>query len=289
VLVVADKESRSGVRAFPDEDRRSLSIFANQAALALEQARLHEEALEKQRLEREMELAAEIQQGILPRALPQIAGFDLLGWTRPARHVGGDYWDVVALPGGSYALLVADVTGKGVSAALLVSTLHAGLRLLLARGEGKESLLAALNSYLMEFSAANKFVTLLLVELDPVRGALSCVNAGHNPGLMVRNDGTVEQVRAVAVPLGLLPSPTFKACDGAIASGDLLCIYSDGVTEATSRAGEEYGQQRLEQLLRREQTASLPELRAVLEHELREWSDGLPQGDDQTVVLLRCQ
>jgi len=288
LLVVGDKESRSGVREFPTEDRRSLALFANQAALALEQARLHEEALEKQRLEREMELAAEIQQGILPRALPDIAGYDLLGWTRPARHVGGDYWDVVPLPQERYALVVADVTGKGVSAALLVSTIHAALRLLLARGESKEALLGALNAHLLDFSAANKFVTLLLVELDPDRARLSCVNAGHNPALLLRAGGEVEQLRAASVPLGLLPAPPpFRTVEAQIGAGDLLCIYSDGVTEAASRAGEEWGLERLEALLRREQRTPLPEIRATLDDELRGWADGMPQGDDQTVVLLR--
>jgi len=289
VLVVGDKESRSGVRAFPEEDRRSLALFANQAALALEQARLHEEALEKQRLEREMELAAEIQQGILPRALPQIPGYDLFGWTRPARHVGGDYWDVVPLPEDRFALVVADVTGKGVSAALLVSTIHAALRLLLARGESAAGLLQALNSHLIEFSAANKFATLLLVELSPESGRLAYVNAGHNPALLLRRDGTVEQMRAASVPLGLLPSPPYRAVETALGPGELLCMYSDGVTEATSPAGEELGLQRFEDLLRREQSADLSDLRAVIDHELRAWSNGMPQGDDQTVVLLRRQ
>jgi hypothetical protein len=205
ILVVGDKESRSGVGPFPDEDRRALALFANQAALALEQARLHQEALEKERLEREMELAAQIQRGILPRSLPVIPGWELFGWTLPARHVGGDYWDVMPLPDGRTALLVADVSGKGVSAALLVSTLHSALRLLLGRGETSEGLLRAVNAHLMEFSAANKFATLLLGVLDDTAGTLSWVNAGHNPGLLVCSDGTIKTLDAGAVPLGLLP------------------------------------------------------------------------------------
>lgn len=287
VLVVADKESRSGVGPFPDEDRRALSLFANQAALALEQARLHQEELEKERLEREMELAAQIQQGILPRALPAIHGYEVLGWTRPARHVGGDYWDVVPLPDGRFALLVADVSGKGVSAALLVSTLHSALRLLLARGESTSAMLQAVNQHLIVFSASNKFATLLLAALDAESGEIAYVNAGHNPAVLLRADGELERLGACAVPLGLLPGPVYAESTRTLAPGDLLCIYSDGVTEAAARDGEEYGLERLEELLRERRAAPLAEMRAALDRELREFGEGQPQGDDQTVLLLR--
>jgi sigma-B regulation protein RsbU (phosphoserine phosphatase) len=287
VLVVGDKESRSGVGPFPDEDRRALALFANQAALALEQARLHEESLERERLEREMQLAAQIQQGILPRALPTIAGFEILGWTRPARHVGGDYWDVVPLPDGRFALLVADVSGKGVSAALLVSTLHSALRLLLARGESTGGMLRAVNQHLIDFSAANKFATLLLAALDVKSGEIAYVNAGHNPGVLLRAEGTIERLGATAVPLGLLPGPTYDENRLTLEHGDLLCLYSDGVTEANSPSEEEFGLERLEAALRGQLGATLPELRSMVEHELRDFVAGQPQGDDQTVVLLR--
>jgi sigma-B regulation protein RsbU (phosphoserine phosphatase) len=286
-LAVADKESRSGVGPFPVEDRRALALFANQAALALEQARLHQEALEKERLEREMELAAQIQRGILPRALPTVAGYELRGWTRPARHVGGDYFDVLPLPQGHLGMLVADVSGKGVSAALLVSTLHSALRLLFARGARKQELLAAINVHLVEFSATNKFATLLLGELEPESGELTYVNAGHNPGLLLHRDGTAEQLGASAVPLGLLPAASFGEARTMLLHGDLLCLYSDGVTEATSRDGEELGLERLESLLRRLHEAPLPAIEAAIDAELREFTGGLPQGDDQTVLLLR--
>jgi sigma-B regulation protein RsbU (phosphoserine phosphatase) len=287
VLVVADKESRSGVGPFPEEDRRALALFANQAALALEQARLHQEALEKERLEREMELAAQIQRGILPRALPVVPGYELLGWTRPARHVGGDYFDVLPLPQGRLGVLVADVSGKGVSAALLVSTLHSALRLLLARGASKQELLTVVNAHLVEFSAANKFATLLLADLDPESGALTYVNAGHNPGLLVRREGGSEQLAARSVPIGLLPAALFVEAATELRCGDLLCLYSDGVTEATSRDGEELGLDRLTALLERHREAPLPTIEAAIDAALRDFTRGLPQGDDQTVLLLR--
>jgi sigma-B regulation protein RsbU (phosphoserine phosphatase) len=194
---------------------------------------------------------------------------------------------VVPLPDGRFALLVADVSGKGVSAALLVSTLHSALRLLLARGESTSAMLQAVNQHLIVFSAANKFATLLLAALDAESGEVAYVNAGHNPGVLLRSDGALERLGACAVPLGLLPGPTYTESTRTLAPGDLLCIYSDGVTEAAARDDEEYGLERLEALLRERRAAPLVEVRAALDRELRDFGEGQPQGDDQTVLLLR--
>ena len=130
LLVIGDKESRQGVGPFSPADRRTLDLLANQAAIALENADLHRQALEKERLEREIELASEIQRQILPKGTPQIPGYELAGWNRPAKHIGGDYYDFFPFGGGrSWGLVLGDVSGKGVPAALLVSTLHSALRL----------------------------------------------------------------------------------------------------------------------------------------------------------------
>jgi serine phosphatase RsbU (regulator of sigma subunit) len=201
--------------------------------------------------------------------------------------VGGDYWDVVPLPDGRFAFLVADVSGKGVSAALLVSTLHSALRLLLARGESTSAMLHAVNQHLIDFSAANKFATLLLVALDAPSGELAFVNAGHNPGVLVRREGGCERLAACAVPLGLLPSPDYRERTRTLERGDLLCLYSDGVTEAAAPNDEEWGLERLEALLAAHQSAPLHDVRVLLDDALRDFGRGLPQGDDQTVVLLR--
>ncbi|MFP5289117.1 MAG: PP2C family protein-serine/threonine phosphatase, partial [Thermoanaerobaculia bacterium] len=181
LLVVGDKESRRGVGPFLPSDRRTLALFANQAAIALENARLHREALERERLEREMHLAAQIQRQILPKGAPGVPGFQLVGWNRPARQVGGDYYDLLALPDGRVELVVGDVSGKGIPAALMVSTLHSALRLLLDQAGFGPSLLERLNRHILESSMANKFITLLMAELEPWSGLLRYLNAGHNP------------------------------------------------------------------------------------------------------------
>jgi len=287
LIAVGDKESRRGVGHFLAPDRRTLSLFANQAALALENARLHLQALEKERLEREMHLAAEIQHQILPKGAPAVPGFELTGWYRPARQVGGDYYDLFSRKDGRIGLVLGDVSGKGMPAALMVSTLHSALRLLLDHNPFGPSMLERLNRHIVESSAANKFITMLLAELDPHTGVLHYMNAGHNPGILLRGDGTVEQLGAGGLPLGLLPEARFQSRAVTMEPGDLLCIYSDGITEAESPDEEEFGMGRLIDLLRWQRYQPLPDMLAAIPRAVGEFSRGLPQGDDQTLVLLR--
>ena len=287
LIAVGDKESRRGVGPFLASDRRTLSLFANQAALALENARLHLQALEKERLEREMQLAAEIQRQILPKGAPVVPGFQLAGWYRPARQVGGDYYDLFPLRDGRIGLVLGDVSGKGMPAALMVSTLHSALRLLLDQAAFGPALLEKLNRHISESSAANKFITMLLVELDPLSGVLHYMNAGHNPGILLRGDGAVEQLGAGGLPLGLLPEARFQSRALTLEPRDLFCIYSDGITEAESPSEEEFGMGRLIELLREGQDRPLPELIEAIPQAVGEFSQGRPQGDDQTLVLLR--
>jgi sigma-B regulation protein RsbU (phosphoserine phosphatase) len=288
LIVVGDKESRRGVGPFRAEDRRTLELFANQAAIALENAELHRQALEKERLEREIELASQIQRQILPQGAPEIPGFELAGWYRPARHIGGDYYDFFALgTEGRTALVVGDVSGKGVPAALLVSTLHSALRLLVEREGVTPALFERLNRHILLSSSANKFITLLFAELDPADGTITYVNAGHNPGLLSRADGRVDRLGAGGLPLGLLPGATFRAERLGLECGDLLCIYSDGITEASAPDDEEFGLDRLAQLLVAGRARPLAEVVAEIDRAVVEFAAGRPQGDDQTIVLLR--
>ncbi|HXU46317.1 MAG TPA: SpoIIE family protein phosphatase [Thermoanaerobaculia bacterium] len=287
LIAVGDKESRRGVGPFRASDRRSLGLFANQAAIALENARLHLQALEKERLEREMSLAAEIQRQILPKGAPEIPGYELAGWNRPALQVGGDYYGFLELPGDRLGLSVGDVSGKGMPAALLVSTLHSALRLLLERNGVGPDFLERLNGHLADSSTANKFVTLFFAELDPGSGELGYLNAGHNPGLILRRDGTLEELGSGGVPLGLIRAAQFREQKTAIHPGDLLCLYSDGITEACSPDDEEFGLERLGNVLTDCRDQPLPDLIQAIERATTAFAEGYPQGDDQTVVLLR--
>ena len=287
LLVVGDKESRRGVGPFLASDRRTLALFANQAAIALENARLHREALERERLEREMHLAAEIQRQILPKGAPAVPGYQIVGWNRPARQVGGDYYDLLALPDGRVELVVGDVSGKGIPAALMVSTLHSALRLLLEEAGFGPSLLERLNRHILESSMANKFITLLMAELEPRSGLLRYLNAGHNPGFLVRPNGRVEELSSGGVPLGLLPNSRYQPRELVVEPGDIVCLYSDGITEATSIDEEEFDTERLIEILRKHQGFTLQEVLETLQGAVTRFAVGVPQYDDQTVVLLR--
>lgn len=287
LLIVADKESRHGVGPFPLADRRSLSLFANQAAIALETAYLHRQALEKERMERELELAADIQRRLLPTVFPRLEGFELTGWSRPARHVGGDYYDLLRVRDGRVAAVLADVSGKGLPAALMVSTVHSALRLLVDQAEVGPELVGRLNHHIAESSAPNKFITLMLAELDPGRSQVRYVNAGHNPALHVRPSGEARELESGGLPLGLFDGSTYEAGRIDLGVGDLVCIYSDGITESTSPQDEEFEVERLVDLLGRNRDRPLPEIVGSIDTAVTEFADGLNQGDDQTLVLIR--
>jgi sigma-B regulation protein RsbU (phosphoserine phosphatase) len=293
LLAAGDKESRRGVGPFPPVDRRTLGLFANQAAIALENARLHLQALEKERLESEMQLAGDIQRRILPREAPAVPGYELIGWNRPARQIGGDYYDLFQRQDGSIEVVVGDVSGKGMPAALMVSTLHSALHLLLDQAGFGPPLLELLNRHVLESTTANKFITLMLAELEPASGRLTYMNAGHNPGLLLHaargaeGGFEVEELGSSGLPIGVLPGSRFQARIVTLAPGDLLCLYTDGITEAESPAEEEFGTKRLVELLRAQGTQPLPAVLEAVKAATGTFSAGLPQGDDQTVVLLR--
>jgi sigma-B regulation protein RsbU (phosphoserine phosphatase) len=263
LLVVADKESRHGVGPFEATDRRTLEMFANQAAIALENAYLHRQALEKERLEREVELAAAIQRRLLPTDSPHLDGFELVGWSRPARHVGGDYYDFLSLDEGRVGAVLADVSGKGLPAALMVSTIHSALRLLFDHFRVGAELIARLNHHITDSSAPNKFITLLA--------------AG----------GEVEELEPGGFPLGLFAESSYTGGSLTMAPGDLLCIYSDGITECEARNEAEFGAERLVELLERIGNRPLPEVVKAVDDAVTEFAAGQNQGDDQTLVLLR--
>ncbi len=284
VLAVADKESRDGrVLDFTPTDARLLSLFANQAAGAIETARLHKEALEKERIERELELAATIQQQILPRDLPNVPGVAIAARNVPTRQVGGDYFDVLPLSGGRLAFLVADVSGKGIPAALLVSTVHAAVHLQIDEARTISDLVERIDRHLQRYAVTRKFLTAFFGLLDPATGVLRYVSAGHNPALLRRAGGGIEELKATGVPLGMFPNAAWKEITLSMGNGDLLCVYSDGITEALDASDEEFGVPRLSRLL----DASPPEeiCRRVFDA-VASFAADVPQYDDQTLLLV---
>src|SRR5688572_3799491 len=248
VLAAADRETREGgIGAFEANELRLLSLFGNQVAIALENARLHREALEKQAMERDLELAATIQRDILPKAIPQIEGIEIAALSRPARQVGGDY-HAFFVREGVITALVADVAGKSMPAALLVSALHAVLQLLFAEGREIAEIATELNRHIHNWSAENKFITMIIVSIDRENENIQYVNAGHNPAYLIC-DGRIDTVNSNGLPIGILPGTRYSSQTRAFPAGSCVVLYSDGITEAEDMRDEEFGNERLEALL----------------------------------------
>ncbi|HET7451998.1 MAG TPA: SpoIIE family protein phosphatase [Thermoanaerobaculia bacterium] len=287
VLAVADKETRDGtIRDFFPGDARLLALFASQAATAIETARLHREALEKERLDRELELAAAIQREILPREVPTFPGLAIAAENRSTRQVGGDYFDFFPLAGERFAFVVADVSGKGVPAALLVSTLASAIHLQIEDAKTPVELVDRVHRHLTRFSRARKFATLFLGVFHTRTGELQYVSAGHNPALLVRADGAVEWLPATGRPVGMLPDSTWTEARAFVRAGDRLCVYTDGITEAQNPVQDEFGTERLAAYLSRVAGLPVRDAASALFGEVLLFADAAPQYDDQTLLLL---
>jgi sigma-B regulation protein RsbU (phosphoserine phosphatase) len=287
VLAVADKETRDGtIRDFFPADGRLLALFANQAATAIETARLHREAVEKERMDRELEVAAAIQREILPRSVPDIPGLAIAAENRSTRQVGGDYYDFFPLSGDRFAFVVADVSGKGVPAALLVSTLASALHLQIEDARTPAELVERVHRHLFRFSRARKFVTLFLGLFHIRTGELQYVSAGHNPALVARANGELEWLHATGRPVGIFENSRWTEAKAVLEAGDRLCVYTDGITEAQNPMQEEFGTERLAAYFSRVADMPVREAAARLFGEILLFAGSAAQYDDQTLLLL---
>jgi sigma-B regulation protein RsbU (phosphoserine phosphatase) len=284
VLAAADRESRDGsIGAFEENELRLLSLFASQVAIALENARLHRDALEKQAMERELELAATIQRDILPKSIPAVEGIEIATLARPAKQVGGDY-HAFFVRDGVLTMLVGDVAGKSMPAALLVSALHAATQLLFAEGRELGDVATELNRHIHSWSAENKFVTMVIVSIDRENETIEYVNAGHNPAYIV-SGGKMDQIRSHGLPIGILPSTRYSTQRRPFPPGSSVVLYSDGITEAEDVAGEEFENQRLEDILSANADAPVGVIRDAIAAEVDRFTAGTSQKDDQTLVI----
>jgi sigma-B regulation protein RsbU (phosphoserine phosphatase) len=286
VLAAADRETREGgVGVFEENELRLLALFANQVAIALENARLHRDALEKQAMERELELAATIQRDILPKAIPAVEGIEIAALSRPARQVGGDY-HAFFMRDGVLSALVADVAGKSMPAALLVSALHAVFQLLFAEGRELGEIATELNRHIHNWSAENKFATLIMVSIDRENETLQYVNAGHNPGYLIAGD-KIDLIKSHGLPIGILSGTRYMTQTRPFPAGACAVLYSDGITEAEDIAGEEFGDDRLLALLHQHIDCGASMIRDQIASAVDAFVDEAPQKDDETIVIVR--
>jgi serine phosphatase RsbU (regulator of sigma subunit) len=282
-LVYLDSLQRS--HSFSEEDLRILTALANVAAAKIENVRLLEDSLQKRRLDEDMRVAAEIQTGLLPRGAPQVPGYGLVGSNTPCRTVGGDYYDFV-IEQGRLLLALGDVSGKGTGAALLMTVLRAAVR-----GHWTEPTLSEavsrINRTVCQNVPPNKYVTFFMASLDPPTGRLNYVNAGHNPPLLIRKDGTLETLEEGGMVLGLFEAVPYADGTAQLHPGDTLVVFSDGVTETWAPTGEEFGDDGLAGVCRQGRGLEAATLQEAILKELDRFAVGAKATDDRTLIVLK--
>lgn len=273
--------------AFVEDDLRLLKTLASFAAIKIENAFLLEQQLENARIRQQLASARKIQQRLLPTDPPVVSGYHISGFSLPSGEVGGDLFDFVPRGDGRWLIVVGDISGKGMDAALLMSSLHASLRTEAESGLPVAELVGRVNRYLEANSPANRFATLFVADFDAASDRLRYVSAGHNPALVVRRAGEVQELSHGGLPLGIDRDTVYEATATALAPGDVLLVYSDGVSEAADAEGVELGTERLVETVRRHPDASAEELERAIRDVIRAHVPADALEDDATLVIVR--
>ena len=275
------------IREFTREDLGLLTVMANVAAIRIEHARLNEIEVAERAMAQELEQAAHIQMGLLPSKSPDVPGMDIAAGTLPCRTVGGDYYDYLPFPDGRIGVLIGDVAGKGMPASLLMTSLQARVKVLFEDGDELAQKMNRLNKHTAANCPDNRFITFFMTIVDPKTGELVYTNAGHNPPLLVRANGTVEQLKGGGIILGILPIAKYEDFRIRMEPGDTLVLYSDGVTEAVDPSDVDFGEDRLSDLVTSMRGRPASEVVAAVQTAVANFSSGAPQFDDITVVVMR--
>jgi serine phosphatase RsbU (regulator of sigma subunit) len=270
---------------FSVEDLNLLTIMANVAALRIERERLAAAEEARRVLESELERAAEIQRQLLPRDVPSVGGLELAGYNRPCLTVGGDYYDFLRQPDGRILLALGDVAGKGMSAALLMVNLQVRVQMLAEQQSGPAAMVNLLNRAMAGTCPANRFVTFFLCQIDPKTWELAYCNAGHNPPYLISADGEVRKLESGGLILGVFPGLTYKEQMEHMNPGDIVVLYSDGVTEAVGENGEDFGEEKFVEVL--VENRGRPAQQIIQAINLALEAFGGAAADDITLVVAR--
>ncbi|BCX02463.1 MAG: hypothetical protein KatS3mg053_0401 [Candidatus Roseilinea sp.] len=273
--------------AFGRDEAHYLEVLSQQVAVAVEDARLYEQSVERQQLEQELNFAREIQTSFLPKSRPQVEGWSVAGQWRAARQVGGDFYDFIALPEARWGIVIADVADKGVPAALFMALSRTLMRAVAFSGRAPGEALARANELIQSDSASDLFVTMIYAIWNPRAGSVVFANAGHNPPLLCRATGEVRVLRSRGIALGVVdrlsPEPVFLE----LQAGDVLLLYTDGMTDAINEAGEAFGLARLQEALARSRHLDAESIAGGLMQIVDEFIGDEPPFDDQTLVVLK--
>ncbi|MEQ8208489.1 MAG: SpoIIE family protein phosphatase [Lacipirellulaceae bacterium] len=284
VIQIDTRDQRS---RFTDQDLQVLAGVANQAAIAIDNASMHEEAVKQRALQRDLEVAHEMQQALLPEHAPEAEGYHFFQYYQSALQVGGDYYDYIQLPEGRFAAVVGDVAGKGVSAAILMAKLSSDVRFWLATEPDPAKALSKINQAFSRHGWDDRFVTMVVAVGDPATHELILVNAGHMPPMLRDVQGKVQEVGGdqAGVPLGVIDDFEFEAYRRTLDSGDFLTIFTDGFSEAMNSRRDLFGIERLQETLEDTSVAS-EELGPHLLKKVRQFAGDFPQSDDMCLVCF---
>jgi sigma-B regulation protein RsbU (phosphoserine phosphatase) len=273
---------------FLDDDVEFSSTLCNAAMISIENARLFQETIEKQKLEEELAIAREIQQRLLPKEAPQLGDFELAALNIPTRQVGGDYYDYFPIDNDRYLITIADVSGKGVPAALLMSNLQATLHAMTTADVPFEEIVFRINNFVHSNTTLDKFITAFFAIFDRKNGAITTISAGHNPPYLFHADGSFETLQEGGLLMGMFPNAPYKSETRQLQPGDWVVMYTDGVSEAMSADNEEFGEKRIEAIIRANLNNTAAGMVDVITGAVKEHTTGAPQSDDITLVVLRC-
>ncbi len=284
LLTVFNKRGEEG---FSEDDKRLLTIIAAQSAQVINSARLYKEELEYLKVQEDMNMAAQIQQNLLPKKIPEIQGYEAGGVSIPAKNVGGDYYDFIPTQSGNVAFCLGDVSGKGTAAALLMANLQATLRGQTLSCTCARDCLDRANNLLYQSTDSEKYATLFYGILDPAQHSLAFTNAGHNYPFLISSDGKVERLKTIGIPLGFLEDFEFSEHTVPFKVGDVLVLFSDGISEAMNKHEEEFEEERILQVIKSNMDESPHQMIENLISSVREHADGEEQSDDMTLLVIK--
>src|SRR5437899_371864 len=280
--------NKQGASKFTGDDEEFLTKLSGHMAMALENARLHREIVEKQRLEKEMALARQIQRSLLPEAPPIVPGYEISVINEPCFEVGGDYFDFLNLGPQSLLLVIADVEGKGVSSALVMSNLQATLRVLVMHLHSLEVLAFSLNEMLYNDTKSGKYLSVFLGLVDTRRNIIHYINAGHIPPILVRGKtGDIKLLEEGGTVIGLFPTADYKRGSIKLESGDILVCCTDGITEIADEHGHEYGSLRLAERVRRNREKPAQAIVDAVLTDVAGYSTASMNVDDKVLMVMK--
>jgi sigma-B regulation protein RsbU (phosphoserine phosphatase) len=276
------------LNAYSDDDLEVLMLLASQVAIIIEKVELHEQLIEKKRLQGQLEVARQVQLALLPPTDPALPGYDISAYNFPTEEVSGDYYDWVRLYEDQIGIVIADVSGKGVPAAILMAFLRASLRAASHIGYATHISMAKVNYLLWESIERNQFVTAFYGILDASNKTLSYSNAGHNPPLLIKADGETRFIDSGEQPLGMFQGTRYHEYHVMLEPGDVFILYTDGATEAESPTGEEFGRERLAEAVKESLDKPAREMVATIQMAILEWTASVGANDDVTFFVIKA-